>query len=111
MGLSFVGIVAPFLVVVHNLDLRRTLRSPNNHTRNWSLIRSMPLAIQRLKTVAWRRPQVAQIAGGIKVSQFPARHLYQIGRKTLRAFAVENHFGDLVPETPDRRNDVSSRAT
>jgi hypothetical protein len=43
----------------------------------------LPLAIarQRLKTVAWRRPQVAEIVRGVEEAQFPARHLDQIGRK------------------------------
>jgi hypothetical protein len=60
----------------------------------------LPLAIARqsLKTVAWRRPQVAEIARGTKVAQFPARHLDQIGRKALRTFAVEDSFGGLVPK-------------
>jgi hypothetical protein len=58
----------------------------------------LPLAIARqsFKTVAWRRPQVAEIARG--VAQFPARHLDQIGRKALRTFAVEDGFGGLVPD-------------
>jgi hypothetical protein len=50
----------------------------------------LPLAItrKRLKAVAWRRPQVAKVAGGVEVAQFPARHLDQVGRKAFRAFTV-----------------------
>jgi hypothetical protein len=67
--------------------------------------RVLPLAIarQRLKTVAWRRPQVTEIGRGIELPQFPACHLDQIGRKALRTFAVEDGFGGLVPEAPNHR--------
>src|SRR6266849_6220990 len=73
----------------------------------------LPIAIARqsLKTVAWRRPQVAEIARGAEVAQFPARHLDQIGRKALRTFAVEDGFGGLVPEAPDHRQCVSFNDT
>src|SRR6266545_5535314 len=73
------------LVIVHDLDLRRAFRRPDK--AHPELIvdpdRVLPLAIarQRLETVAWRRPQVAEIARGVEVAQFPARRLDQIGRK------------------------------
>jgi hypothetical protein len=65
----------------------------------------LPLAIarQRLKMVTWRLAQVAEIARGVKVAQFPTRHLDQIGRKALRAFAVEDGFGSLIPEALDHK--------
>jgi hypothetical protein len=45
----------------------------------------LPLAIarQRLKTIAWRRPQVAEIDRGVEVAQFPARYVDQIGRASF----------------------------
>jgi hypothetical protein len=75
--------------------------------------RALPLAVARqyLETVAWRRPQVAEIARGVEVAQFPARHLDQIGRKALRTFAVEDGFGGLSPEAPDHRQCVSFNDT
>jgi hypothetical protein len=49
----------------------------------------LPIAGQRLKAVAWRRPQVAEIARGVEVAQLPARHFDQVCRKALRTFAVK----------------------
>src|SRR5437016_2904028 len=108
MGLSFLAIVASsLLVVAEDLDVRRAFPRPNKAHPELVVDpdRVLPLAIarQRLKTVAWRRPQVAEIARGVEVTQFPARHLDQIGRKALRAFAVEDGFGGLVPEAPDHK--------
>jgi hypothetical protein len=94
-------------VVVHDLDLRRAFRGPNKAYPELVVDpdRVLPLAIarQRLKTVAWRRPQVTEIGRGIELPQFPACHLDQIGRKALRTFAVEDGFGGLVPEASDHR--------
>jgi plasmid stabilization system protein ParE len=73
----------------------------------------LPLAItsQRFKTVAWRRPQVAEIARSVEVAQFPARHLDQIGRKALGTFAIEDGLSGLVPEVSDHTRYVSSNDT
>ena len=102
-------------MVVHDLDLRRALRRPNKAHPELVVDpdRVLPLAIARqsLKTVAWRRPQVAEIARGIKVAQFSARHLDQIDRKALRTFAVAYGFGGLVPEAPDHGQCVSFNDT
>jgi len=53
----------PLLVVVHDLDLSWAFRRPNEAHPELVVDpdRVSPLAIarQRLKTVAWRRPQVA----------------------------------------------------
>jgi len=60
-------------MVVHNLDLRWAFRRPNK--ANPKLVvypdRVLPLAIarERLKAIAWRRPQVAEIARGVEVSE------------------------------------------
>src|SRR5215471_19018875 len=81
IGLSFLAIVSSFLVVVHDLDLRWAFGGPNK--AHPELIvdsdRVLPLTIARqcLKMVAWRRPQVAEIARGVKVAQFPTRRLDQ----------------------------------
>ena len=102
-------------MVVHDLDLRRAFRRPNKAHSELVVDpdRVLPLAIarQRFETVAWRRPQVAEIACGVEVAQFPARHLDQIGRKALRTFAVEDGFGGLIPEAPDHRQCVSMNDT
>src|SRR5215813_9404582 len=73
----------------------------------------LPFAIarQRLKVIAWRRPQVAEIASGVEVAQFPARHLDQIGRKALWAFAIEDRLGGLIAEALDHKRYVSCNDT
>src|SRR5262249_8071230 len=75
--------------------------------------RVLPFAIarQRLKMVAWRRPQVAEFVRGVEVAQLPARHLDQIGREAHRTFAVEYGFGGLVPEAPYHKRGVSLNDT
>src|SRR6267154_2445269 len=87
MGLSFLAIAASSLGVVHNLDLRRAFRRPKKAHPELVVdpdrVLSLAIARQRLKTVAWRRPQVAEIARGVEVAQFPPCHLDQIGRKAL----------------------------
>jgi hypothetical protein len=92
-------------VVVHDLDVRRAFRRPKKAYPELVVDpdRVLPFAIasQRLETVAWRRPQVAEIASGVEVAQLPARHLDQIGRKAFGTLAVENSLGCLVPEAPD----------
>ena len=102
-------------MVIHDLDRRRAFRRPNKAHPELVVNpdRVLPLAIarQRLERVAWSRLQVAGIARGVEVAQFPARHLDQIGRKALRTFAVEDGFGGLVPETPDHRLCVSLQDT
>ena len=105
MGLSFLAIVSSFLVVVHDLDLGWAFCSPNKAHPELVVDpdRVLPFAIARqpLKTVAWRRPQVAEIARGVEVAQFQSRHLDQISRKALRIFAVEDSLGGLISEAPD----------
>jgi hypothetical protein len=114
-GLQLLGHRTVLLVVVHDLDLRRAFRGPNKAYPELIVDadRVLPLAIarERLKAVARRRPQIAEIARGVEVAQFPARHLDQIGRKALRTFAVEDGFGGLVPEAPDHRQCVSFNDT
>jgi hypothetical protein len=75
--------------------------------------RVLPFAVarQRLKTIAWRRPQIAEIARGVEVAQFPARRVHQIGRKALRTFAVGDSFGGFIPEAPDHTQFVSLNDT
>src|SRR5262245_55688981 len=107
MGLSFLAISRPSLMVVHDLDFRRAFRRPNE--AHPELVvgpdRVLPVAIahQRLETVARGRSQVDEIARGVEVAQFAACHLDQIGRKPLWTFAVENGFGGPVPKAPDHR--------
>ena len=105
----------PLLVVVHDLDFRRAFRRPNKAHPELIVYpnRVLPFAIarQRLKTVAWRRPQVTEIARGVEVAQFPACRLDQIRREALRTFAVEDGLGALVPEAPDHKRSVSFNDT
>jgi len=83
MGLSFLAIVSSFLVVVHDLDLRWAFCSLNKAHPELVVDpdRVLPLAIahQCLKMVAGRRPQVAEITRGVRIAQFPTRHLDQRG--------------------------------
>ena len=59
-------------MVVYNFDVGRAFSRPNE--AHLKLVadpdRVLPLAItsQRLETVAWRRPQVAEIACGVEVA-------------------------------------------
>ena len=112
-GLELLGhLSCPLLVVVvHDLDLRRAFRRPDKARAKLVVDpdRVLPFAIARqsLKTVAWRRPQIAEIACGVEVAQFPARHVHQIGRKALRTFAVADGFGGFIPEAPDHAPLVS----
>ena len=96
------------LVVVHDLDLRRAFRRPNKAYPELIVdadrVLSLAIARERLKAVAWRRPQIAEIARGVEVAQFPARHLDQVSRKAFRAFAVEDGFGRLATEAPDHNS-------
>src|SRR5437016_362994 len=47
----------------------------------------------------------------MKITQFPAGHFHQIGRKTLWGFSVEHGFSGLVPEGPDHETIVSLNDT
>ena len=102
-------------MVIYDFDLRRAFRRPNESHSELVVNsdRVPPLAIprQRLKVITRRRPQIAKIASGIDVAQFPASYLDQIGRKALRALAVEDSFGGLVPEAPDHAPLVSLNDT
>jgi hypothetical protein len=102
-------------VVVYDFDFRRAFRRPNKAHPELVIDpdRVLPLAItrQRFKTVAWRRPQVSEIARGVEVAQFPTRHLDQIGRKALGTFAIEDDLSGLVPEVSDHARYVSLNDT
>src|SRR5258705_11825491 len=75
-------------MIVHDLDLRRAFRGPNEATAELVVdpdrVLSLAIARQRLKPVARRRPQVAEIASGVEIAQFPTRYPDQIGRKAVR---------------------------
>src|SRR5215470_9048618 len=102
-------------MVVHDLDLRRAFGRPNKAYPELVVdadrVLSPAVARERLETVAWRRPQVAEITRGVEVAQLSARHLDQVGRKAFRAFTVEDGFGGFVPEAPDHRSYVSFNDT
>src|SRR5215468_9211045 len=98
-------------MVTHDLDARGTFRRPHKaHSElvvDPDRVLSLAIARQRLEAIAWRRPQVAEIARGVEVAQFPARHFDQIGGKALRTFAAEDGFGGAVPEASDHGQLVS----
>ena len=102
-------------MVVDDLDLRRAFRRPNKAYPELIVDtdRVLPPAIarERLKAIARRRPQIAEIAHGVEVAQFPARHIDQVGRKAFRALAIEDGFGRLVTEASDHEAFVSSNDT
>ena len=62
--------------------------------------RMLPSAIpaERLEPVARRQLQIAQIKRGIEIAELAARDLDQIGRKALRALAVEDGFRGAILE-------------
>ena len=80
-------------MVVYDFDFRRAFRRPNEADPKLVVdpdrMSPLPIARQRFKAIAWRRPQIAEIARGVEVAQFPSRRLDQSGRKALRMFAVE----------------------
>jgi hypothetical protein len=74
-------------VVVYDLHVRRTFRRPDKAHPELIIDpdRVLPLAIarQRLKTIAWGRPQITEIARGVEVAEFPACHPDQISWKAF----------------------------
>src|SRR5689334_25282868 len=68
IGLSFLVIAASLLMVVHDFDLRRAFRRPNEAHPELVVAtdRVLSLAIprKRFKAIAGRRPQIAEIARG-----------------------------------------------
>lgn len=62
---------------------------------------ALTVLAERLKVIARRQPEVAQIGGGIEIAKLAARDLDQIGREALRAFTVEHGFGDPILEGLD----------
>jgi hypothetical protein len=102
-------------MVIHNLDLRGTLRCPNKTNTELAVdpdrVLSLAITRQRFQAVARRRRKIAKIFGGIEIAQFAPRHFDEFGRKTLRALAVEDGFSGLATETSDRRFSVSLNDT
>jgi hypothetical protein len=92
-------------MVVYDFDFRRAFRRPFKADPELIVdpdrVATLPITQQRFKSIAWRRPQVAQSARGVQVPKFPSRRLDQIGRKALRIFAVEDSLGGLISEAPD----------
>jgi hypothetical protein len=64
-------------------------------------ILSLAVPLERFQSVAWWQPQVAQINSGIEIAKLAPRDLDQIGRKALRALAVEYGFRGAIPEAFD----------
>src|SRR5581483_11704478 len=91
----------PLLMIVHDLDVCWAFRRPNEaHAElvvDTDRVLPPPVARECFKAIAWRGPQVAELARGVEIAQFPARHLDQVSRKALWTFAVEDRFGGLVP--------------
>jgi len=102
-------------MVVYNLDVRRALCRPNEAHPKLVVDpdRVLPLAIagQCLKTVARRRSQIAEVAGGVEVAQFPTRHLNKVGRKAFGTLAIEDGLSSLVPEVSNHMRRVSFNDT
>ena len=102
-------------MVVYDFDFRRAFRRPNEADPELVVdsdrMSPLPITRQDFKTIAWRRPQVAQVACGVEVAQLPSRRLDQISRKALRVFAVEDGLGGLIPEVLITRQDVSLNDT
>jgi hypothetical protein len=100
---------------VRDLDLYRAFRRPNEANPELVVdpdrVLSLAIVCKRLKSIAWRRSQIAEIARGIEVAQFPPRHLHQSGRKTLRTFAIEDGLGGFFQEAPDHAPFVSLNDT
>jgi hypothetical protein len=92
-------------MVVYDFDFRRAFRRPYKADPELIVdpdrVSPLPITQQRFKSIAWGRLQVAQIARGVEIAQFPSRHFDQIGRKALRIFAVEDSLGGLISEAPD----------
>ena len=101
-------------MVIHDFDLRRAIRCPNEAHPELiidAVDSTLAISRQRLEAIAGRGPQVGKIARGAEVTQFPARHFHQVGRKALRSFAVKDGFSDLIPKAPDHTQSVSLNDT
>ena len=61
----------------------------------------------RAETIARRLPQIAQVDGGIKIAEFAARNLNQIGGKPLDALTAKHSLGHAILEAPDHEACVS----
>jgi hypothetical protein len=92
-------------MVVDDFDFRWAFRRPNKADSELVVdpdrVSPLPVTRQPFKSIAGRRPQVAQIACGVEVPQFPTRWLDESGGKALRTLAVEDCLGGLIPEAPD----------
>src|SRR5262249_36785550 len=101
----------PLLVVVDDLDFDRAIRGPAEAHSELVIdpdrVLAFAIAQQCLEAVTRWRSQIAEIARGVEVTQFPPRYLDQIGRKAFRALAIENSLGGFVPEAPDHGKYVS----
>jgi len=80
-------------VIVHDLDLRRAIRCPNEAHPELVIdpdrVLSLSLARQSLKPITRRRFQIAEIGGRIEVAQFAPRYFDQISREAFRAFPLK----------------------
>ena len=57
------------------------------------------IAGQLFQAVAWRRPQVLQILGGINQPQFAQHEAMEIGREMPNSFPAEKPFRVTITET------------
>jgi hypothetical protein len=96
-------------MIVDDLNVCGTFWGPNETHPKLVVypyrVLSFAITRQRLKTIAWRRSQVAEIVRGVEVAQLPARDLDQIGWKAFGTFAIENGFSDFVPARESNESD------
>jgi hypothetical protein len=71
---------------------------------------ALPIALQRLKSIARRNPKVAQSSGAIDLDKLASGDLEKVSRKSLRRLpSYKDQFSKLAPEAADQRSVPSPR--
>jgi hypothetical protein len=71
---------------------------------------ALPIALQRLKSIARRNPKVAQSSGTVDLDKLASSDLEKIGRETPRRPPFrKDRFGKLAPKAADQRSAPSPR--
>jgi len=65
------------------------------------------IADEWFQTIPRGYTQITKFVGGVEISEFSARHFYEVGRKAFRTFAVKDRFRQGVSKGPDHRSSVS----
>jgi hypothetical protein len=88
-------------MIVGNFNVHRSVRCPSKANSELIVHSDRVLAAtiirKSFQPIARRQSKVAQIDGGVEITELAARDFDQIARKALRAFAFEDGFGGTKP--------------